>query len=165
MELAGRRLAVRSELVCRVFREFLEDILLNGRLRFQWLAPGIRNAPALARALGVVDCVSASLLLRDELERLGVEARTRKGHVLSLISVEHAWTEFRDGDGEWKFLDPILAVVARRTGQANREFEDFCLGSMANRILPWDREADQALAVHRCPGVPAVITSVTASAA
>lgn len=166
LELQGVHRQVVAPAVRRVFWEWLNDIVVGQRLRFQWLPPSIRSEPELARGLGLIECVSASLMLETEVRALGFEARTRTGHVLGLVSVEHAWTEFRDDDGQWKFLDPILAVVAQRTGRAHPDFAEFCLGSIANRVVPWDCPAGEALAVHHCHGAPShVVTKVAGAAA
>jgi len=158
LEATGARRAVRHPAVRRLYREWLGDVA-SGRLRFQWLPRSLGADPERAARLGLTDCVSASLRLRRQLGELGLEARSRQGHVLGLVSVPHAWAEFRDADGRWKFLDPILAVAARRAGHGGPEFDEFCLGSQANGVVAWDREAGEELAAHGC-GAARVATEV-----
>lgn len=165
IQLQGVRRQVVAPRIRRAFWEWLDDIAVGHRLRFQWLPQSIRREPELARGLGLIECVSASLMLETEVRTLGFEARTRTGHVLGLVSVEHAWTEFRDDDDQWKFLDPILAVVAQRTGRPHPDFAEFCLGSIANRVVPWDCPAGEALAVHHCHGAPSQVVTKVAGAA
>jgi hypothetical protein len=164
VEVSGRAGSVVAAPARELYREWLADIR-GGRLRFQWLPGPMRLDPEEAYRRRLTDCVAAALMLERQLGGLGLEARTRKGHVLGLMSVEHAWAELRDADGEWKLLDPILAVVAHRAGTPRPEFDDFCLGSIANRVVPWDRRADQALAVHECRSGAAVVTNVVGAAA
>ena len=164
VEVSGRTHTVEAPAARELYRQWLADIL-SGRLRFQWLPGPLRRDPVEAHRRGLTDCVGAALMLERQLGELGLEARTRKGHVLGLMSVEHAWTEFRDADGDWKCLDPILAVVAHRAGRPRPEFDDFGLGSIANRVVPWDRAAGEELAVHDCGSDAIVVTNVVGAAA
>ena len=164
VEVSGRRLSVVAVPVRDLYRQWLGDVL-GHRLRFQWLPGPLRLDAEEAHRRRLTDCVSAALMLRRQVEELGFESRTRKGHIVGLMSVEHAWVEFRDADGVWKFLDPILAVVAHRAGTPRPEFDDFCLGSIGNRLIPWDRGAQEALAVHQCGSSAAVVTNVVGAVA
>lgn len=164
IEARGLRLTVQAEPVQILYQEWLADVL-SQRLRFQWLPGSLRLDPERVHRMGLTDCVSASLMLERQLSALGLESRTRKGHVVGLMSVEHAWAEFRDVDGRWKFLDPILALVAHRAGQPHPEFDEFCLGSIASRVIPWDCEAAEELAVHHCGSSPGVATNVVGASA
>jgi hypothetical protein len=164
LQVHGRRLAVVAGPARDLYRQWLDDVR-GDRLRFQWLPASLRLDPVRAYRDGLTDCVAASLMLERQAQELGFEARTRKGHVVGLVSVEHAWMELRDLDGVWKPVDPILAVVAHRVRAPRPEFEEFCLGSVSNRVIPWDRPAGEDLAVHHCGTSARVATAVVGMAA
>ena len=162
--VTGRSRSVVAHALRDLYAEWLADVRAE-RLRFQWLPPSLRRDPERAHALRVTDCVAASLMLERRARSLGFEARTRKGHLLGLICVEHAWAEARDADGAWKPVDPILPLVAQRAGALQPEFEEFCLGSTSNRVVPWDRGAGEDLATHACGAGAGVVSTVTGGAA
>jgi hypothetical protein len=137
--------------------------LAGGVPRFQWLPSGLRRDPDAAWRHGVADCVACALRLERELARLGFEARTALGHVLGLVPSEHAWVEVRDADGAWKALDPVLAALGGREPGTDPEFAAFCLGSVCNRLLPWDRTAAEPLAVHACAAPAAGVETTVLS--
>lgn len=120
-----------------------------GSLRFHYLPPALRRDPASAVAAGVVDCVALTVHLAHRLRRHGLPVTTHRGHLLSTIGVEHAWLAAGELPGAVP-VDPMLAVLTRGTAVANPLFHRFCVGSVSNRILPWDRSAEEQVFSHAC---------------
>ncbi|HEY4027062.1 MAG TPA: hypothetical protein VGO86_11585 [Candidatus Dormibacteraeota bacterium] len=159
VRLEGRVQRVLAPTVIEAFDELVRGIQRDAP-RFQWLPDALRADPDGAARLGVTDCAASSLLLERELGRLGFATRTGDGCVLGLVPTPHAWVEVLDDDGVWKALDPIFAAVAARVPGTRPEFAAFCLGSFSSRVLPWNRRAGEAIAVHRCGRRAAVQTTV-----
>ncbi|GAB2859924.1 hypothetical protein GCM10022221_69370 [Actinocorallia aurea] len=148
---AGHRAEVRSPVARALFDEVLTE-LETGRLRYQWLPADLGADLPGAVANGTLDCVAAALLLAERGRERGLSTRTRRGRMLGMIAVDHAWAEIRDDDGRWLPLDPVFALLGGtgRTGPAAAGFAAFCAGSVPGRFLPWDVAAGAPLAEHSC---------------
>lgn len=130
----------------------MEDVLAefgSGRLRFHYLPVTLRTDPRAAVSAGVVDCVALTLHFAERLEASGIPTVTRRGHLLSAIGVEHAWLEVGDGSDR-AAVDPMLVVLCDSVPGVDPAFAEFCLGSISNRVLPWDRDAEEAVCDHAC---------------
>ncbi|MDQ2958067.1 MAG: transglutaminase domain-containing protein [Actinomycetota bacterium] len=138
----------RTAAVRAVFDELFTG-LTTGYYQFSWLPRTLRAEPAVAARHRMVDCVVAAWLMRERAAGAGLQARTRKGYLLGMIGVEHAWTEVLE-EGRWLPLDPILAFLALRQPASNPEFTSFCRGSVHNRLLGWPAAADEPLTEHAC---------------
>lgn len=138
----------RTTAVRNVFDDVLNQ-LASGRLQFGWLPHTLRADPAAAVRHGVLDCVVAAWLMGETAAAKGLTARTRKGYLLGMVGVEHAWTEVLE-DGRWLPLDPVLAHLAIRQPAGNPDFARFCNGSAHNRLLGWAAAADEPLIPHDC---------------
>jgi transglutaminase superfamily protein len=154
VRLAGRAGQVRAPRIRELYHEMLGGFR-SGRYRFAWLPRGLREDFDAALANRTMDCVVSSTLLCRQATAAGFEARTRKGFLLGVVGVEHAWAEIRE-DGAWLPADPLLAYLAGRSASARPEFDGFCLGSLSSYVLPWDRPAIEPLADHdrtgrQCP--------------
>ncbi|QKW06901.1 transglutaminase domain-containing protein [Streptomyces sp. NA04227] len=145
----GARDTPRSDVV-RQIHDDLYGSLLSGEYQYGWLPAGLRERPAEAAAAGAFDCVIAAWQMRTWAEQAGLEARTRRGFLLGLVGVEHAWTEVLEED-RWLPLDPVLAFLAQRHKASNPDFGDFSRGSVHNRLLAWGRSIEEPLADHNCP--------------
>ena len=142
---------VEAPAVRELYHEVL-DHLLSGHWRYQYMPHSLRLDPTAAAANGTMDCVSTGLWMHRRCRELGIECRTRKGFILSVPGVEHVWVEVRDDDSRWVVLDPVLGALAlRAVGPSGRQFADFSLGSISNRILPWPRSAAEPIFGHPCP--------------
>lgn len=148
----GRREAPRTPEVRRIHDELLSG-LTSGRYQYSWLPHALRRDPDAAVAHGMVDCAVASWLIYRWASEAGLEVRTRKGYLLGLVGVEHAWTEVFE-EGRWLVLDPVLAFQAQRRApvdaRAAAAFAAFCRGSVHNRLLPWPGSAREPFTEHRC---------------
>lgn len=143
----GAEAEVEDPECLRLFVELVDEILV-GRLRYHYLPPAIRRDPELALGEGVLDCMAASLLLGRRCEAAGIPSRTRRGILLGAAGVEHVWLEAPAAGGGWASLDPVLAALV--AGSGNHEFVAFAAGSVTNRLLPWELDADQDLFHHTC---------------
>ena len=148
----GRRDEPRTPGV-RALHDELLAALTSGRYQYSWLPYELRRDPEVAVGYGMADCAVATWLLRKWAREAGLEVRTRKGYLLGLVGVEHAWTEVFE-EGRWLVLDPVLAFQALRRApgdpRAAAGFADFCRGSVHNRLLPWPGSADAPFTAHRC---------------
>ncbi|MBC3988216.1 transglutaminase domain-containing protein [Streptomyces sp. AC563] len=131
----------------RDIHDQLLDELATGVYQYGWIPGTLRAEPRTALAHRMADCVVSAWLMRERAEEAGLRARTRKGFLLGLIGVEHAWTEVYE-EGRWLVLDPVLAYLGGRQRNTAPEFADFCRGSIHNRVLAWDRTAEEPLADH-----------------
>lgn len=147
--VVGAEGRVESEDARRLFAELVDDLAYR-RIRYQYLPPGLRRDPERAAANGVLDCMAASLLLERRCRDLGLKSRTRKGLLLGAAAVEHVWLELPGANGDWLPLDPVLAALVSRSGNGEG-FVEFACGSVTNRLLSWELEADQDLLIHVCP--------------
>ncbi|MFF3345853.1 transglutaminase domain-containing protein [Streptomyces sp. NPDC002779] len=144
----GHRDAPRTDTVRRIHDDLL-DRLVSGEYQYGWVPEALRARPAAAIEHRAVDCVVAAWQMQRWAEEAGVRARTRRGFLLGLVGVEHAWTEVFE-EGRWLLLDPVLAYLGSRHRTTHPEFADFTRGSVHNRLLAWDRSVDESLAVHDC---------------
>ncbi|MDL2078746.1 transglutaminase domain-containing protein [Streptomyces sp. GXMU-J15] len=144
----GHRDAPRTDTVRRIHDDLLER-LVSGEYQYGWVPEALRSRPAEAIGHRAVDCVVAAWQMQKWAEEAGVRARTRRGFLLGLVGVEHAWTEVFE-EGRWLLLDPVLAYLGSRHKATHPEFADFTRGSVHNRLLVWDRSVDESLADHDC---------------
>ncbi|HEV3173927.1 MAG TPA: hypothetical protein VGZ32_26485 [Actinocrinis sp.] len=148
----GRQEQPRTDLVRRIHDELLTG-LTTGRYQYSWLPDTLRLDPEAAAAHGMLDSGVAAWLMRRWALEAGLEVRTRKGYLLGLVGVEHAWAEVRE-QGRWLVLDPVLAFHAlRRTPggtDAAAAFAAFCQGSVHNHLLAWPGAANEPFTEHQC---------------
>ncbi|EST34211.1 acyl carrier protein [Streptomyces roseochromogenus] len=145
---AGKRMELRSPVLRSAYRDALEE-LRSGKIRFQSVPAALRVDASKARALGVGNCVSTSMHLAQTLAHAGFQVRTRKGYFVAVGAEDHGWMEVLE-DGEWKALDPALALLAEWDLGAERSaaFTEFCAGSYLNRFVPCDSRADEEVVRH-----------------
>jgi hypothetical protein len=147
IQTRGEARRVRSPRLRRLFDEMIHD---HRGLRFQFGPDAMQSDPDAVVATGMIDCVTASIILERECRDAGYEARAAKGYLLGLLGADHGWLEVRDDDGEWKVLDCALALLTAQLPAHNPDFVEFCCGSASNRVLPVACPADAPVAEHRC---------------
>jgi hypothetical protein len=152
----GRRMQLRN----RRLREIVTAFMHAGH-RWIRMPEGLQRQDALVLSHGVSNCISASLHLERELLREGFEVRTRRGWMLGMLDIEHAWIEVRDDDGEVKAVDPIFALLSTHAPESNAELEQVVMGSRLNRLLPTLHTAGEPLARHCCDGCESPIRKTT----
>ncbi|MFG2328722.1 transglutaminase domain-containing protein [Streptomyces sp. NPDC048604] len=162
--LRGRSRRVRSRAAREVFDE-LYAALAAGRYRYARLPAALAAAPERALAAGVLDAVTAALVMAGQARAAGLEARIRSGFLLGpgdvsyrSAALRHTWAEVREA-GHWLPLDPVQAYRAARNPGAHREFTDFCRGSRPNWLLPWAYGTPAAPAPHPCAEGGRAVTS------
>ena len=147
LETRGQHLELRSPALLRITHDFME----RGH-RWVRLPEELQRRPELVLPAGVAPCISASLWLQQRFGEAGFEARTRRGWILGMLDLAHAWVEVRDVDGVVKPVDPVFAMLAAHAEAAHPDFAAACLGSRMNRLLPTAHAADEPLSRHRCGG-------------
>ncbi|GAA1927047.1 hypothetical protein [Streptantibioticus ferralitis] len=160
----GSRRDVVAPEIREVYRQALADFR-SGRRRYQWMPAPLRHDPARAKALGLADCLVTSGELAADLAAAGYTTRTRTVSALGLAGIDHAWAEVMDTDGQWKFLDPVFAHLALRRPGTRPEYEEFCLGSSSNRLLPWAAAATDGVVRHHCAHPTSIITTTITTGA
>ncbi|WP_327697964.1 hypothetical protein [Streptomyces sp. NBC_00459] len=141
----GERRELRSERLREIVSEY------DGA-RWVRLPVELQSRPELVLPYGIAPCISVSLDLAAKCRAAGFEARTRRGWILGMLDLAHAWLEVVDSDGEVKVVDPVFAGLADHADAPHPLFREACAGSRFNRLLPSSREADQPLFRHRCGG-------------
>lgn len=152
----GEVRVVRSRYLRELYREVLET------MEFVVLPASIETDVDAIASAGGADCVGISSLLERECRRAGYHAAARRGYLLGLLGMsEHCWLEVIDDDGKMKVLDPTLPIVARASPTPTPAFTAFCLGSISNRLLPFDCPIGDQLVAHRCGGERVASHSLT----
>lgn len=146
----------RRELASQRLRELVDEFTSSG-LRWVKAPAALHHRPDLLLPNGVATCVAASLHLAGCFEEEGFRARTRRGWVLGMLDLVHAWVEVEDVDGQTKVIDPIFALLSSLVRDPNPELGELCMGSPINRLLPTDRSAREPLEQHWCEGQEAEI--------
>ncbi len=146
----GWRGAGEHPVVATAMRELAEEFRL-GSLRFHYLPPILRATPREAVRVGAVDCIALTITLADRLQAGGLATSTRRGYLLGGVCSEHAWVESLDPSARLA-VDPMLAILSARAPTGNGEFANFCLHSVPNRLLAWERAAERPLFAHLHPG-------------
>ena len=152
----GRRMALRNPRLREVVRDFM-----HAGHRWIRMPEGLQRQDALVLSHGVSNCISASLHLERLLRAEGFEVTTRRGWMLGMLDIEHAWIEVRDDDGAVKAVDPIFALLAAHAPESNPELEEVVMGSHINRLLPTLHAADEPLVHHVCAGAESPVRKTT----
>jgi hypothetical protein len=157
LAMMGEVRVVRSATLRGLYREVLETIEYMAQPR----SLGI-DLEAVQR-MQAGDCAGLSVLLEHECRRAGYTAVARRGYLLGLLGIgEHCWVEVLDDDERVKVLDPTLPIVARHGPRPTPAFTAFCLGSISNRLLPFDCSVAESIVEHECGGVVAPTHSIVA---
>lgn len=132
-------------------RALVGDVLGSG-LRWVKVPPAVHARPDLLLPHGVATCAALSVHLAELCRAAGYEARTRRGWMLGMLDLVHAWVEVEDEDGETKVVDPIFVLLSELAASPHPELPELCLGSITNRLLPTARAAGEPLEHHVCGG-------------
>jgi PAS domain-containing protein len=163
LQVAGR-IRTRGEtrtLLSASARRIVDDYLALGH-RWLRIPDPLQLDDALLAAAGVGPCISASRVLLRQFEEAGLRARTRRGWVLGILDLEHAWVEVLDEDGRWKPIDPVFVELARYAPDPHPALREACIGSKLNRLLPTSLPAEGRPSRHWCDGVESVPRTRTA---
>jgi hypothetical protein len=156
VETRGELRTIRSPRL----RAIVDEVLGSG-LRWVKVPASIHARPELLLPHGVATCTALSLHLAERCREAGFEARTRRGWMLGMLDLIHAWLEVEDEDGETKVVDPIFVLLAGLAPDAHPELPELCRGSVTNRLLPTTRAAGEPIDRHTCDGAEAPLAKRT----
>lgn len=162
IQVAGEVTEIRSPQLREIYAEFLAS-----SLRWIKLPAALQADVDTLLPRGVATCVTSSLYLETHCRSAGLVARTRRGWVLGMLDLVHAWVEVDDIDGSTKVIDPIFGLFAAMLRESNPVLRRFDTSVRTNRLLPTALSAAQPLATHHCrgsesePQVAAVILPVS----
>ncbi|OOK65402.1 hypothetical protein BZL29_7744 [Mycobacterium kansasii] len=138
-----------GRIVSAEIRAIVDEILDAGYV-FTRMPNVVQRDAAWMREHRIFDCVSISAELERRFIDRGVQCRTRYGWLAALAASGHAWIEVLDEDGQWKAIDLALRALAAILYPDHRAFQEFCLGSRLNRLLPTECPIDRPLVSHVC---------------
>lgn len=97
----------------KAMRDVVNEV---GAYDFYVLPANSSDRPGVARRIRAGDCASVAHVLRQDLETIGCECRTRYGLLVSVpYSTTHIWVEARV-DHQWVAFDPLMLSVMKRFG-------------------------------------------------
>ncbi|WP_433326872.1 hypothetical protein [Spirillospora sp. CA-294931] len=143
----GRPGTLRSPVIRGIVEEFLAA-------RYTWarMPEALQCEDTRVLGLGFAPCISANLHLERRFREAGFEAATRRGWILGMLDLAHAWVEVVDEDGVTRPIDPIFVLLSAYARAPHPRFVQACRGSAINRLLPTGLPAGTSLAAHRCGG-------------
>jgi PAS domain-containing protein len=144
---AGTLMTLRSPRLRAIADEFLA-----AGYRWARMPEALQRDYERVLAAGVGPCISASLRLEREFRAAGYEAYTRRGWLLGMLDLAHAWVEVVDDDGITKPVDPIFTRLTEYSDAPHPGLGPACIGSRINRLLPAAIPADGQMTAHRCGG-------------
>ncbi|MET7467446.1 hypothetical protein ACFYON_05790 [Micromonospora sp. NPDC005686] len=143
----------RTPIVSPALRELTREYLAAG-YRWQMLPVPMQADYALVHELGATSCIAASLMLAERFRAAGYRAEARRGWFCGVLGgaldLPHASVEVEDDDGRIKAIDIAKAQLAARLSANTGEFQELCLGSIYNKVIPSTASGDAALAHHEC---------------
>lgn len=141
----GRPGRIRSPEINAVVRE-----ILDAGYTFTRMPNAAQRDAEWMREHRIFDCVSISAELERRFTARGLQCRTRYGWLAALAASGHAWIEVLDEDEQWKPIDLALRALAEILYPEHPVFQEFCLGSRLNRLIPTGCPIDQPLISHVC---------------
>ncbi|MGW7594425.1 hypothetical protein, partial [Streptomyces rubiginosohelvolus] len=66
------------------------------------------------------------------------------------LDLPHACVEVEDDDGVYKTVDIAKAQLAARLSPDTRDFQELCIGSVYNKVIPSTASGSAPLAYHEC---------------
>lgn len=145
IRLAGAMTEIADPVIRDIYGSFLQR-----PPRWVKLPAAIQADLAQLESRNVATCVSASLALERDFNGAGLTARTRRGWVLGMLDLVHAWVEVKQRDGTVVVIDPIFALFSTMVPSANPSLRQSHVSIRTNRILPTPMSATAPVAVHRC---------------
>ncbi|CQD01990.1 hypothetical protein BN000_00043 [Mycobacterium europaeum] len=145
---AGRAAVIHSAQIRAVV-----DEIIDAGYTFARMPTAAQRDAAWMRGRRIFDCVSISAELEHRFLARGLQCRTRYGWLAALAASGHAWIEVLDNDDQWKPIDLALRSLAQILYPEHTQFQQFCLGSRLNRLIPTGCPIDQSLITHVCDGV------------
>lgn len=143
----------RSPLVSTALRQLTRDYLQAG-YRWQMIPVAMQADYELVHRLGVTSCIAASLVLAEGFRAAGYRAEAKRGWFCGVLGgaldLPHACVEVEDDDGVYKTVDIAKAQLAARLSPGTRDFQELCIGSIYNKVIPSTAAGNAPLAYHEC---------------
>jgi hypothetical protein len=143
----------RTPLVSPVLRQLTRDYLDAG-YRWQMIPVPMQADYELVHALGATSCIAASLLLAERFNAAGYRAEAKRGWFCGVLGgaldLPHACVEVEDDDGSLKTVDIAKAQLAARLSPNTGEFQELCLGSIYNKVIPSTASGNASFGYHEC---------------
>jgi hypothetical protein len=153
----GARTPVLSPALRRLTREYLE-----AGYRWQMIPVAMQADYKLVHDLGATSCIAASLFLAELFRQEGYRAEAKRGWFCGVLGgaldLPHACVEVEDDDGALRTVDIAKSQLAARLSPNTGEFQELCLGSIYNKVIPSTASGSAAFGYHECGSlVPAQV--------
>ncbi|WP_181690393.1 hypothetical protein [Streptomyces sp. NBRC 110611] len=146
---AGARTPLVSSTLRRLTREYLD-----AGYRWQMIPVSMQADYELVHRLGATSCIAASLLLAERFRAAGYRAEARRGWFCGVLGgaldLPHACVEVEDDDGALRTVDIAKAQLAARLPMNTEEFQELCLGSIYNKVIPSTASGNAPFGYHAC---------------
>ncbi|MGW1893560.1 hypothetical protein ACWCP6_25420 [Streptomyces sp. NPDC002004] len=143
----------RTPLVSPVLRKLVREYLDSG-YRWQMIPVPMQADHKLVHSLGATSCIAASLFLAECFRAAGYRAEAKRGWFCGVLGgaldLPHACVEVEDDDGALKTLDIAKAQLAARLAANTEEFQELCLGSIYNKVIPSTASGNASFGYHEC---------------
>lgn len=143
----------RTPLVSPVLRRLTRDYLDAG-YRWQMIPVPMQADYELVHSLGATSCIAASLFLAERFRAAGYRAEARRGWFCGVLGgaldLPHACVEVEDDDGATRTVDIAKAQLAARLSPDTGPFQELCLGSIYNKVIPSTASGNAAFGHHEC---------------
>jgi hypothetical protein len=108
----------------------------------------------LVHGLGATSCIAASLFLAERFRADGYRAEAKRGWFCGVLGgaldLPHACVEVEDDDGVFKTVDIAKAQLAARLSPNTEGFQELCLGSIYNKVIPSSAAGNAYFGYHEC---------------
>jgi len=143
----------RTPVVSPELRRLTNDYLAAG-YRWQMIPVPMQADYKLVHDLGATSCIAASLLLAERFRAAGYQAEAKRGWFCGVVGgaldLPHACVEVEDDDGRLKTIDIAKAQMAARLSADTGAFQELCLGSIYNKVIPSTASGNAPLGYHEC---------------
>ncbi|CAM3923675.1 hypothetical protein NORO109296_13670 [Nocardiopsis rhodophaea] len=143
----------RTPLVSPVLRRLVRDYLDAG-YRWQMIPVPMQADYELVHSLGATSCIAASLYLAERFRAAGYRAEAKRGWFCGVLGgaldLPHACVEVADDDGALKTVDIAKAQLAARLSTKTEAFQELCLGSIYNKVIPSTASGNASFGYHEC---------------
>ncbi len=145
----GARTPVVSPVLRRLTREYLD-----AGYRWHMIPVAMQADYELVHCLGMTSCIAASLFLAEGFRVAGYQAEAKRGWFTGVLGgaldLPHACVMVEDDDGALKTIDIAKAQLAARLSPDTGEFQELCLGSIYNKVIPSTASGDAPFGHHEC---------------
>lgn len=145
----GARTPIVSPVLRRLTREYLD-----AGYRWQMIPVPMQADYQLVHALGATSCIAASLFLAERFREAGYRAEAKRGWFCGVLGgaldLPHACVEVEDDDGAVRTVDIAKSQLAARLSENTEEFQELCLGSVYNKVIPSTASGNEPFGRHEC---------------